>query len=251
MGRKIHIFVTGTSQPQLKFKIVAGLFTHLFNLFYPNLCLICGDSLVSGEELLCLNCFNKIPKTHYHTVNNNPVEQRFWGKVQIERASAYFFFYKGSDLQTIMHHLKYKGNKRLGVILGRYAATDLCRSADFRAIDLILPVPLHPKKQAKRGYNQSEQIVTGIAEIMHKPVMCDNLYRKIASDTQTKKSVYDRFKNTQGIFALKAPEALAGKHILLVDDVLTTGSTLEACIQTLLTVENVKVSVFTLALATQ
>lgn len=225
------------------------VFNHLIGLFFPNLCLICGEGLVSGEEQLCLNCLNELPKTNFHMVKDNPVEKRFWGKVRIESASSYFFFQKGSDFQKLIHELKYRGNKEIGVILGKYAAVDLIQSESFNSVDMIIPVPLHKKKYAKRGYNQSEQIGIGISKIMEKPLSTNNLYRKIESTTQTKKSVYERFENTRGIFGVKKPNEVAEKHILLIDDVLTTGSTLEACIHALQQAENVKISVFTLALA--
>ena len=150
----------------------------------------------------------------------------------------------------MIHELKYRGNKEIGIVLGKYAALDLLQSEDFNSIDVIIPVPLHRKKLAKRGYNQSDQIGIGISRIMEKPLTTHNLVRKHENTTQTKKSVFERFENTQGIFELKNPDELAGKHILLVDDVLTTGSTLEACVHALKEAEDVKVSVFTLAVAT-
>ena len=134
--------------------------------------------------------------------------------------------------------------------MGRFAAADLMDSDDFKAVDVIVPVPLHEKKQAKRGYNQSEMISCGLAEVLEKPLITGNLHRTAENTTQTRKSVYERFENTQGIFGLKNPADFEGKHILIVDDVLTTGSTIEACIRALQQAENVKISVFTLALAT-
>ena len=220
-----------------------------FELFYPNLCLICGESLVTGEIQLCLKCQSQIPKTNYHLLPENPVEKRFWGKVPVANASSYFFFQKGSDFQKLIHELKYRGNREIGTILGKYAAVDLLENPEYHDVDWIVPVPLHPKKLAKRGYNQSEMICNGISVILEKPVNTSNLVRVQENTTQTKKSVYERYENTQGIFHLTNPEEFRDKHILLVDDVLTTGSTLEACIQTLLLAENCKVSVFTLAVA--
>ena len=224
-------------------------FHHLTDLIYPNLCLICSESLVAGESQLCVKCFNSIPKTNYHLLKNNPVEKRFWGKVPVERASSYFFFQKGSDFQKLIHELKYRGNKEAGIATGKYAAADLLESPDFMSIDVIIPVPLHPKKEAKRGYNQSYIIGEGMAEILAKPLVGNNLIRVQERTTQTRKSVFERFENTQGIFELRNPDELRGKHVLLVDDVLTTGSTLEACIQTLLEADDLKIRVFILAVA--
>ena len=197
-----------------------------------------------------MKCFSNIPKTNFHLQKDNPVEKRFWGKVRIEKATSYFFFQKGSDFQKLIHELKYKGNKEVGIAMGRFAAADLMDSDDFKAVDVIVPVPLHEKKQAKRGYNQSEMISCGLAEVLEKPLITGNLHRTAENTTQTRKSVYERFENTQGIFGLKNPADFEGKHILIVDDVLTTGSTIEACIRALQQAENVKISVFTLALAT-
>ena len=225
-------------------------FHHFIDLLYPNLCLICNESLMSTESQLCLSCFSKMPKTNYHLLQDNPVEKRFWGKVPVERATSFLFFQKGSDFQKLIHELKYRGNKEVGVTMGKFAAADLLDSDDFKSIDLIVPVPLHEKKEAKRGYNQSEMICNGLAEILGMQVVTDNLYRTAENTTQTRKSVFERYENTQGIFGLKNPAEFEGKHILIVDDVLTTGSTVEACIQALLQAKNTRISVFTLAIAT-
>jgi len=220
-----------------------------FNLMYPDLCLVCGENLIKNEHHLCLACLHAIPKTNYHLVADNPIEKRFWGKVPICRGTAFFFFQKGSPFQKLLHHLKYKGNKEIGKVLGKYAAADLLESPDFASVDVIIPVPLHPNKYKKRGYNQSEWIGKGLSEIFGKPQDTTSLLRVQENATQTKKSVFERFENTAGIFELKDNTTLAGKHVLLVDDVLTTGSTLEACIRALLATEGIKVSIFTVAVA--
>lgn len=226
-----------------------SLFTDLLNLVYPNLCLICGESLVRGEEMICLSCLHNIPKTNYHLEVDNTVEKRFWGKVPIHRGTSFFFFYKGSPFQKLLHELKYRGNKEIGFVAGKYAAIDLLESEDFRNIDVIIPVPLHPKKFHKRGYNQSEWIAKGLAKILEKPVDTTHLIRIKENTTQTKKSVFERYTNTANIFSLTDLTVFRHKHVLLVDDVLTTGSTLEACMQTLLETDYIKISVFTLAIA--
>jgi ComF family protein len=224
-------------------------FNDFFNLMYPNLCIICDESLIKDEYYLCISCLNGIPKTNYHLVPDNPIEKRFWGKVPVFRGTAFFFFQKGSPFQKLLHYLKYKGNKEIGRILGKYAAVDLLDSPYFTSIDVIVPVPLHPNKLKKRGYNQSEWIGKGLSEILDKPQDTGTLIRIRENTTQTKKSVFERYENTEGIFGLSDQTALRNKHVLLVDDVLTTGSTLEACIQALLGTEGIKVSVFTLAVA--
>ncbi len=226
-----------------------NLFADFFNLFYPELCVVCSENLLKNEQYICLSCLNSIPKTNYHLVPDNPIEKRFWGKVPVYRATAFFYFQKGSAFQKLLHALKYKGNKEIGERIGKFAAVDLLDSPDFKTIDVIIPVPLHPKKYRKRGYNQSEWIGKGMSQILEKPQDITTLKRIRENTTQTKKSVFERFENTEGIFKCDDLTTLAGKHILLIDDVLTTGSTLEACIRALLEIENIKVSVFTVAVA--
>ncbi len=226
-----------------------SLGAEFLNLFFPNLCLICGNSLVRNEHQICLSCIHDIPKTNYHLMPDNQLEKRFWGKVPVCRGASYYFFHKGSPFQKLLHELKYKGNKEIGVIMGKLAAGELLNSPDFCSVDIIVPVPLHPKKYAKRGYNQSEYICRGISEVMKKPVDTKNLQRIRENTTQTKKSVYDRFLNTENLFEIKDKSLFQNKHVLIVDDVLTTGSTLESCIKAVLETPHAKVSVFTLAIA--
>ena len=220
-----------------------------FNLMYPDLCLVCGENLLKSEQCLCLTCLHEIPKTNFHLLSDNPIEKRFWGKTSIHRCTAFFFFQKGSPFQKLLHALKYKNIKEVGEILGKYAASDLLDSDDFATVDVIIPVPLHPNKYKLRGYNQSEWIGKGLSAILEKPQDITTLIRMKENTTQTKKSVFERYENTEGIFELKDKTSLVGKHILLVDDVLTTGSTLEACIKVLLEIKDIKISVFTLAVA--
>lgn len=224
-------------------------FADLLDLIYPNLCFICGETLLKSESHICLSCLNNIPRTNYHLLTDNPVEKRFWGKAPIFRGTSFFFFQKGSPFQKLLHELKYKGNKEIGEILGRYAAAELLNSPDFCSIDIIIPIPLHPKRFAQRGYNQSEWIGKGLSAVLDKPQNTNTLKRVKQTTTQTKKSVFERFENTEGIFELSGAKELEGKHLLLIDDVLTTGSTLNAAINTLLNIPNVKISIFTLAVA--
>ena len=152
-------------------------------------------------------------------------------------------------MSSLSYLLKYRGNQEVGELLGKYAAQELLESVDFSTIDIIIPVPLHPKKQKIRGYNQSECIGNGLSKILEKPIDNTSLIRVRENTTQTKKTVFERYENTDGIFVLQNQNNLTGKHVLLVDDVLTTGSTLEACIRVLIEIEGIKVSVFTLAVA--
>ena len=224
-------------------------FVDFINLMFPDVCVVCGISLQKNEHQLCISCFHSIPKTNYHLIEENPVEKRFWGKVPIYRATSYFFFQKGSSFQKLLHLLKYKGNKEIGELMGIYAAIDLMDSPDFTSIDLLLPVPLHPNKYKQRGYNQSEWICKGLSLVLNIPLDVTTIIRVRENTTQTKKTVFERYENTEGIFELKDRIALIGKHVLLVDDVLTTGSTLEACVRVLMEIPEIKISIFTLALA--
>ena len=219
-------------------------------LFFPRICLVCGNSLLQQEELVCLQCLHELPRTNFHLEGRNPVAEIFYGRVSLEAATSFFVFSKGSRYQKLIHALKYKGLKEVGILLGTHFAIDLEKSPLFTSVDLICPVPLHPKKEKKRGYNQSEFIARGIADRMGKPLSTGNLVRVVYTDSQTRKGRYERWENVEGIFALTHPEEFEGKHILLVDDVLTTGSTLEACASAILsTNQNTKVSIATLGFA--
>ncbi len=225
------------------------LISNFLGLLYPNLCLICGENLNKSEHQICLGCITEIPRTNFHLLKDNPVEKRFWGKADILKATSFFYFTKGSPFQKLLHELKYRDNKEIGELMGKYAAVDLLSDETFCSADYIVPIPLHPKKFAKRGYNQSELICNGLSKILAKPVETKSLIRTQANATQTKKSVFERFENTAGVFDIKHKETFENKHILLVDDVLTTGSTIEAAIQALKKCEGIKVSIFTLAMA--
>jgi ComF family protein len=190
-----------------------------------------------------------MPRTDYHLVEDNPVSQLFWGRCNITRASAFSYYSKGSRIRKIIHNLKYKGIREAGTEMGRIYAASLKGSSFLDGIDMIIPVPLHKIKERKRGFNQADMICEGFSEISGIPVRKDLLKRKVLSDTQTRRSRYDRWLNVDGIFGLTDPGEIEGKHLLLVDDVITTGSTVEACATELLKVKDVKVSVIALAVA--
>lgn len=221
----------------------------LLDIMYPDLCLGCGRELIKAEKHICLFCLHEFPKTNYHLQPNNPAEERFWGKVPVYRATSFFLYNKESYSRQFVLSLKYRGSKELAYKMGEMAGEDLLASPDFASVDVIIPVPLHPKKLKKRGYNQCEWIAMGLGSMMKKNVNTTNLVRVKHTATQTTKGVYERYTNTKDIFALRDKNLFCGKHILLVDDVLTTGSTLEACCHPLLQTENIKISIFTLAIA--
>lgn len=190
-----------------------------------------------------------IPRTNYHLEPDNPLAQVFWGRCLIEKAAAFSFYNKGSRIRNLIHNFKYKGIKEIGYELGRIYGLSLKSSGFTSDIDLIIPVPLHPTKKRIRGFNQSEIISSGLAEVTGLPFNMDSLIRTTGTATQTMRSRYDRWTNVEGIFQVKEPEEITGMHILLVDDVITTGSTIESCATELLKVAGVKVSVVSLAFA--
>lgn len=218
-----------------------------FNLIFPKLCCACNNALLKNEQIICVRCTLNLPKTNFHNDKENPVNKVFWGRVVIEMASSFYVFSKKSKVQNLLHNLKYKGVKEVGFVTGEMFGHELKDSKYFQDIDYIIPVPLHKHKLKKRGYNQSEWIANGLSKSMKVPVDINTLYRKKDSQTQTKKSKYKRWENVGEIFGL-ANEGLKGKRILLVDDVVTTGATIEACAQ-VLKQQECKILVATLAYA--
>lgn len=219
------------------------------SLLFPRCCVVCGRSLAKGEECICAMCNINLPRTNYHLQKDNQVEQLFWGKIPLERATSFFFYRKGSDFRQILHQLKYGGQKEIGAIMGRYMASELTVSGFFEGIDVIIPVPLHKRKQRIRGYNQSEWIARGISTVTGIRIDTEVIVRRKHTDTQTRKSTFERWENVDGIFELHHAESLKGKHLLVVDDVLTTGATTVACASRLVEIEGVRISVLTLAVA--
>nr|WP_294875205.1 ComF family protein [uncultured Pedobacter sp.] len=204
-------------------------FQELIGLLFPNLCGGCGVSIYHGESFLCSKCLYTIPYTDYHLYPDNKVAKQFWGRVPLNAAMALMYFTKGGKVQNIIHNLKYKNQTGLGIKLGKLIGDRLNSAPDYMDIDLIIPVPLHKKRERSRGYNQSELIAQGISSALNVSVDSTLLIRTITTDTQTKKGRYMRFENMRTVFSVKNSEILVGKHILLVDDVITTGATIEAC----------------------
>ncbi len=218
------------------------------SLLFPRVCSACGTNLADTEQTLCTRCLYQLPTTNFHDDPENEVAKLFWGRVNIEKATSFYYYFKGSKFQKPIHQLKYHGQKHIGFDLGKIFGQHL-KETGFKITDLIIPVPLHYKKLKKRGYNQSEFIARGIAEALDKPVATDIIYRAVYNPTQTKKSRFERWENVDGIFLCKKESKLMNKHVLLVDDVVTTGSTLEACAQAITRISGAKVSVATLAVA--
>jgi len=232
-------------------KYLYDLWDDFISLLFPRLCCTCGEPLVRNEEVICTGCQVSISRTDYHLIPDNPVSRLFWGRCQIERAAAFSFYTRGSKIRKLVHKLKYEGLKEAGVTIGKIYAVSLLESGFLKGIDMIIPVPLHPSRLRKRGFNQCDFICDGLTFISRIPVEKSVLRRSSKSETQTRKSRYDRWLNVEGIFEVSDREKIAGKHILLVDDVITTGSTIEACVNALHDAEDIKVSVIALAVAVQ
>lgn len=229
--------------------LIKDWLSSFLSLLFPRCCVVCGRPLAKGEECLCTMCNINLPRTDYHLRKDNPVEKLFWGKIPLERATSFFFYRKGSDFRQILHQLKYGGQKDIGAIMGRYMAAELLASGFFEGVDVILPVPLHKKKQQIRGYNQSEWIARGIAAVTGISIDTESVVRQKNTETQTRKSSFERWENVERIFQLHHAESLAGKHVLIVDDVLTTGATTVECASCLAEIEGIRISILTLAMA--
>lgn len=215
--------------------------------FFPELCLVCGRRLSDAGAILCLACEYNLPLTDIRDAN--PLSQAFWGRVPLEMCTSLLRFEKGSPYQRLLHELKYRGNQAAGLYLGRMLGKALLHSS-FSGCDILVPVPLHKKRQKNRGFNQSEVIARGASEITRIPVMTGLLMRSIHHPSQTSMGRYDRYQNTRGNFGISpgAPD-VSGMKILLIDDVMTTGSTLEACSRELLRVFNCRIYIATVAFA--
>lgn len=225
------------------------LFRDLIGLFFPRCCSICGELLVGDEHHICSRCLLQLPEACNAKGEENYVEQRLMGRIPVVAATALLLFRRGNDVQTLLHQIKYRGNEPLAVAMGRQLGLRLAESGRFDAVDLMVPVPLHPRKERRRGYNQSLLLCQGIAQTFPRPIEQDNLIRTRHTASQTRKNRQQRLQNMEDVFAVNHPDRLKGKHLLLIDDVLTTGATTEACAKQLLSVEGVSISVASLAVA--
>lgn len=221
----------------------------ILDLLFPRSCVMCGQRLARAEEYVCLSCLRGLPRTHYDTAAGNPLERAFWGRADVKRAAAFFFYYKDNAACRILHELKYNRCPQIGVYMGKVMTVAMVPSGFFQGIDLLVPVPLAAAKKRKRGYNQCDKLAAGISAVTSIPVCADALVRRVANPTQTRKRRTERWDNVQGIFSVANAAPLSGKHILLIDDVVTTGATLVSCMEALSVVPDLSVSVLTLAVA--
>ncbi|MEO8721011.1 MAG: ComF family protein [Ginsengibacter sp.] len=223
-------------------------FKSISHLFYPHTCIGCGSDVIQNENFLCLECINDLPHTDFAMHANNYLEKKFWGRMALTSAMSEFYFSKDSIVQNMIHEMKYRGNRKAAHYFGKLMGKSLLNSNRFQA-DVLIPLPLFESKEKMRGYNQSEILCNGISEIDQIPVSRNNVIRKVFTETQTRKHRLERWKNVENIFQIIDPKSLEGKHVLLVDDVITTGATLDACGTEILKIKNVKLSIATLALA--
>lgn len=223
----------------------------LYHLFYPRNCPGCGQVAIEKGEYICIQCFHNLPFTQFEKLRENQVEKAFYGRVKIEAATSLLYFTRNSIVQNLMHELKYNKQKELGIFLGRIMGIKMRESNSFPDCDLIIPVPLHPEKEKIRGFNQSDQLCKGISQTTGWPFQSGTVTRNIQTTSQTRKHRKERWQNVAAIFGVQNPEFLNNRHILLVDDVVTTGSTLESCAATILENTNARLSIATLAVATK
>ena len=209
------------------------MLTDFISLFFPRNCGACNTSLLKDENGVCIKCQMELPSTFYHLTPNNDVEKLFWGRISVAAATSLLFFNKGGNVQELLHSIKYKSHREAGIQTGKLLGIELKHSNRFDNIDLIIPVPLHSKRLKERGYNQAEIISDGIAEVLEKPTVLA-LKRTTYTDSQTKKTRYNRWENVKNTFEVILPNKIMDKTVLLIDDVVTTGATLEACANELL-----------------
>jgi ComF family protein len=224
------------------------LFTQsVLHLFFPYTCCGCGSDLLSEKTLFCIHCLASLPVTQFEYFSANPIEKIFWGRVRIHSAAAHFYFTSGSQVQHSLHLLKYKGRKEIGIYFGRRMGETLKLAGRFNDCEIIIPLPLFATREKKRGYNQASLIANGISQKLKIPVLNDVVSRIKKTETQTHKSRIQRWKNMESTFEVRDSLKISGKHVLLVDDVITTGASLEACAEVLLKCPGVKVSIACLA----
>lgn len=227
-----------------------NLLNDIRDFFFPRICVCCGKLLSAQEEGLCISCLASLPLTGILNTPENEIERRFWGIFPIERATSLYYYARGGLVSSVLHGMKYHGRKHLCIQMGRIMGTALRNTGFFDGIDCIIPVPLHKDRFRDRGYNQSELLAKGISDVTSIPVCTNCLTRTHNNATQTHKSGFERWENAEGLFsATFETPLLKGRHILLIDDVLTTGATITACIDALKSVTGIKISVATLAWA--
>jgi len=224
------------------------MFHDLANLFYPKICNCCDSPLLKAEEVICTSCLHQLPATNYHLDNDNATKKVFAARLPIENATSLLYFRKKGMVQNLIHNLKYRKQEEVGLFLGNWLGEELKSHPGYSEIDCVIPLPLHRKKLKKRGFNQVTQFGLQLAKKLNADFIDDVLVKKSASRTQTFKKRLGRWGNIDVTFMIENSEKLEGKHLLLVDDLVTTGATLEACGNKLLKIKNTKLSLATMAI---
>lgn len=230
----------------------ASFWTRLFDLMAPRTCAACGERLAESERQVCTSCLLTLPRTHYARATawqDNEMARLFWGRVEVERAAAWFFYRSGTSMSQMVHQMKYHHQPLLARHLGHLAAEEMSADGFFDGVDLLVPVPLTRRRERQRGYNQSREIARGISEVTGISMADRAVIRTRFEESQTRKSAAERMANVEGVFELTDAAAVAGRHVMLVDDVMTTGATLSACCRQLSAATDIKVSVFALSFA--
>lgn len=226
-----------------------AFFQSLLQALFPSACACCGDVMIPGEKQICLNCLADLTATLYSGHDDNRTERLLGGRSRFLHATSIFVFRKGNTVQKLIHAMKFHGNSDLCVLMGRQMGMELLRSGRFDDVDLLVPVPLHWRRRLQRGYNQSELLCRGIGQVLGRPVNSRALVRHRYTQQQSLQDSTDRERNVEGAFRVRRPDDLRGKHILLIDDVLTTGATLGSCCDVLEKVNGLKISIATLSIA--
>jgi ComF family protein len=225
------------------------MFNSLINLFFPKVCVGCKSLIGSNEYVICTSCRHELPLTNHHLNPENEAFKKFYGRIPVENVSAFLYFHKKGMVQEMIHNLKYKGHEEIGTLLGEWYATDLKDCIFLKNIDTIIPVPLHKKRLKERGYNQVTNFGLALSESLKIPLNENILIRKVYSKTQSKKNLLGRIEGIETVFDVTFKEEDTNKHYLLIDDVITTGSTLEACSKALLKIPGTKISIVCMAMA--
>lgn len=222
---------------------------HLINLFFPRICASCTTILLTNESVICTSCRHNLPLANHHLAHENEAYKKFYGRIPVVHASAFLYFHKKGIVQELIHKLKYKGHEEIGTLLGHWYGQDLKQVLSDQKPDVIIPVPLHHRKQKERGYNQVTTFGLALSEELEITYNTNLLSRAVYTKTQSKKNLLGRTEGIETLFAVSFTNEDHGKHFLLIDDVITTGSTLEACSRALLKIPNAKISIVCMAMA--
>ncbi|HEX8562272.1 MAG TPA: phosphoribosyltransferase family protein [Flavobacterium sp.] len=225
------------------------MFTRLIDLFFPKVCAGCNAFLLENENVICTSCRHEIPLTNHHLNPDNEAFKKFYGKVPVLHAVTFMYYNKKGIVQEMIHKLKYKGREEIGELIGNWYAGDLLKLFADDPVDVIIPVPLHEKRLRERGYNQVTKFGEALSARMKVPLNATLLYRTTYAKTQTRKNLLGRIEASKSLFEVIFTEADHSKHFLLIDDVLTTGSTLEACVRALLKIPGARISIACMAMS--